>query len=393
MTTTNDTNDISTGVEEGKPTTLVVAGETLPLTYDYWGSNATAHLRDMAHLDAILEKAGYACFIQLGILRIQVGAGSRYSTSAHPKDLEYHHQERKREVERALLIAPYQERFDACRAKMADLPYYVKDDVKLGSLAATVTCELELQGVLYAWRSFNPAKLNAAIKDLEHKLEWLLSERNIVMTAIDLAEGRIENGDTRHNQAVVERLQELQIRSEGLIEAPDAEALSKVYEARLRSHGRETIRPVDLYAIDLKIQLEDYAPDDILSDPTLELLPEEIEIEGKSLKVAYGYLLDEDDERVAAGVIEVPITVYRRLKPAYHKPSGFPEMPGGVRRYLRIMKQDKVLMAGFDTEELAGKVEAKEKGLKRQADLVSTEGPTAPPPWCLSKRVGRNSRK
>lgn len=394
MTTTNDANGIFTNTAEDEPTTLVVAGETLPVIYDYWGVKV-AQLTGVEQLDAILEAAGYECFVNAGIHSLQVGEGRWSERSAHAHDLEYHHRERKQVAAREKAIAVYRERFDVCRATMAELPYYVKDDVKLASLAATVTCELELQGVLYAWRPFNPAKLNAALKDLEHKLEWLLTERNIVMTAIDLAEGRIENDATRHNRAVVERLQELQIRSEGLIEAPDAEVLTKVYEDRLRSHGRETIRPIDLYSIDLRIQFEDYAPDDILSDPTLELLAESIEIDGKTYPVAYRYIFEpgekdwDDGEWIASGIVEVPISLYRRLAPAYAKPSGFPELPGDVRMFLRIMKQEKRFTSGFDTLALAKKVEKMEKGQNRQADLVSSEGPTAPPPWCKSKHAGR----
>lgn len=362
-------------------------------TDSWWGAGRTA-IVTLHQLKMLMTVFGDNVFDERYFSRVRVLEEDTELFTTAAWNVRYGLNQWEEEEKRRETLKSYSERFAACQKRIDAMSRMVRDTEKLDRTASKIQYEMEHQGPLYTWRRFDPSKLAGVLNELEHKLEWLVTERNVSALAIELAAGRLKVPGIEFNRSVIEQLQTLQIRSNGLIEAPDEDAMFRFYRDRLQGDdGRQSIAPAEVYSLDLVLHFEDYAPADILEEIKSELLPVVMTIEGKQYPLEYRYIKGikgREDEWVASGVIEVPLSLYRRLAPAYGKASGFPDMPGGVSRFLRIMKQGEYFTAGFDSLELAAKVEKMEKGRKRLADAPSIEGPTAPPPWYQGRgRAGK----
>lgn len=238
------------------------------------------------------------------------------------------------------------------------------------------------------YRAAQPGDVVGAIRKAEREIERLSGDVSELLLE-DLVTGRLTHRDVKVNQQFMEHLEVLALRSGRFIEPITPEQLRKHYEQKL---GGVTDAN-HIYLLDLGLNPEDYAPADVIAE--LDLAPEEVELEGRkgmtSYSVTYGFV-QAGDERIGVGIVKVPVSIYERNCGRVGRNSKFPELPYGIELIIEVTEGDKTIAQGHDDEELARKVK-KNKGKTgdragdrdrqiRLASLgISSEGPTAPPPW------------
>lgn len=242
------------------------------------------------------------------------------------------------------------------------------------------------------FRPSSSGEVRQHIRRAEREIERLSGDAATVLLD-DLMEGRIQHPDIPLNQEVIKQLDAYAIRSGGFIESLSDEQLRQHYQGKLNGATRVD----ELWRVDLKLRLEDFAPADILEE--LELAPDTVELEAKkgtsTYPVSYGYE-EIDGERVAVGSITVPIAVCERNCAEVGRKSKFPELPHGARLVITVTDNNQTVARGEDGDWLKGQIKKYRKGKgkkgNRQAeesarrDRLTTlgiriEGPTAPPPW------------
>jgi len=206
----------------------------------------------------------------------------------------------------------------------------------------------------------------------------------------DLMEGRFDHPDVAFNQSVMAQLDSYAIRSDGFIESLTGEQLREHYQKALNGTSSATAASV----LNLKLRLEDFAPAEILEE--LELAPDTMELEAKRGTNIYpvDYQYEEiDGERVAVGVVTVPVAVYERNCAEVGHRSKFPELPYNIQLIIEVTENDKLLARGKQDDMLRSQVKKRKgKGGNKRADEanriarlsaldIRVEGPTAPPPW------------
>lgn len=246
--------------------------------------------------------------------------------------------------------------------------------------------------ILYGW-GLRRVEIQESIRRAWHEVERLEGDP-IEVLVDEIMHGRLMTDAHEHNKAVIARLDALEIRSGGFIESITDEGLRRFY--RMQLNGATHVD--QLASCDLRLQLEDYAPADVVAD--LELAPESVELVGRkdssSYSITYAYE-QIDGEQVAVASMSVPLSVYERNCAEHGRKSNFPQIEG-VRLMISVTVDGKEIARGEDGDQLKGKIK-KYKGGRSRSKLASPElnmaafiggdnRPTEPPPW-FTGRVRR----
>lgn len=190
-----------------------------------------------------------------------------------------------------------------------------------------------------------------------------------------LLAGRTVHRDHRANLAMLAKLDAYAVRSDGFIEPLTEEQLLAEYRQILSAADAITVNQIQ--ATRLRLRLEDYAPADILNDPELNLAPEFIELAGRKGKllypVTYGFR-NMDDERIAVGVVRLPLSVFERNAVVeYGKKVILPELPYGIVLVFEVETDGKVIASGSaDSQLLQKQVTRFQRGKRRAGNAEDT---------------------
>jgi hypothetical protein len=139
--------------------------------------------------------------------------------------------------------------------------------------------------------------------------------------------------------------------------------LEEFYRQRL--HGF-TDPWAHLFDSGLRLDLNDFAPSDVVNDPDLDPAPLMAPFRSNRGEVDYQvHYFIGDDGRPCAGV-RLPLKVYRQHEPAYGKKHSFPELPHGIVWFCAVEHDGHIIADGEVSEELIKRVDKWERGKARR---------------------------
>jgi hypothetical protein len=269
----------------------------------------------------------------------------------------------------------YLDQIAGFRAKASELEakgLYVK---QLGLLINELSLSVGLSYGYYT-KSTNNSRIRQETRKIEVELERLQGDP-IELFIDELVSGRLQHPDVDANKALIRKLEALHIRSDGFIDVPTESEMRVFYRTRLEGVTKVS----EVLGRDLKLSVDDYAPDDILNE--LPLASNRVALNTrkgtKQYPVLFGYE-GIDGERVAVGVISIPVVVYEANCIDVGRRSNFPVFSCGIRLILEVTEEDKVVARGEDTDQLKSQIKRYKKGKKHTGNGTFVQ-PEQAPPW------------
>ena len=237
----------------------------------------------------------------------------------------------------------------------------------------------------YSFSTRSTQSVRTTIRQAEKEIERLKSQDATEAQVESLIAGRLLPEVARRNQETMNQLQILAIRSNGFIEPLTEENLLRFYKERLEGG----IDPEKL-----SLHLEDYAPDDVLSDLEEEGLLAPVRIHdkdkhGTEVVLTVDYRLETiHGKETPIGVISVKVSTFQKL-------ARLPKLPFDLPTILEVINGNgEVLVRGTDLRELDRKVDKKRKAKSRAKSVrknslddpfAAPYQPSMPPNWYKGK--------
>jgi hypothetical protein len=255
-----------------------------------------------------------------------------------------------------------------------------------------VEARLSVQ-ISYGYSRTSEETVRQRIREAERELKRLsqYTEEDLLD---DLIAGRIQHPDVEINVRVLRQLDAILIRSgdgaKGLIDPVTENDLRDHYRCRIEG----TTRIDEMRRRNLALVLSDLVPFDLLDE--MDLAPEKVELVARkgtaTYPIEYGFE-ELDGERVAVGIITVPISAYERNCAETGHPSTFPRLPHSIRLIIEVMEESVVVARGEDGERLKVQIKKHQRAKKRGERLPVDElglreryNAEVPPPWYVRRR-------
>lgn len=370
-----------TDVTISDPETVYLNGVAIVATYfyeTYWyfgdgkGRVAARLSVDLADIGRLPANGGYRLVDELDLKAktihewLVVQDGEELFTANDLWQLRHQHDAWKRERAASMYEDSLSE-FREAAAVMSKL------DRPVGVLNHLIKeADLRVRNYGQGWiRRGGNASVAEALRAVGNELNRIFGGGTLLLVD-DLMDGRLYHRHADHNQFVIDKVKSWSIRTGGFVDMITPEDLRMFYRERLS--GIERVG--DMRSCDLRLDASAYDPTGLEDDLDEGIAPETVMINGRKGPVSYGVtydLMEVDGAPVPVGIVSVPKAVYEINAAEYGKKSRFPELPYGIRLFIRVTSEGKEIAKGFDDASLAKQM-TKRKRAKNRGNAIAGVG-------------------
>lgn len=297
---------------------------------------------------------------------------------------------------RGLTTAALRERLVALQERLDEVPLEKKP---IGHPVFRCIRQFENELRMYLeWWGRGEKNLLAAqdlLGRIEHEIDRLAKSDPAEVAVEQLFVQSGQSSVHARNLKTVAAINAASVRTGGFIEPFTEDKLIHFYLGVLSGFDNPLGHTTDAT---LLLDLEEYAPADVLADPDLEAAPLQVAFESNKGEALYDVTYRFVNETPIA-VVRLPFKVYQRHAPEYGKPSRFPVLPHGISWAAEVEFDGRVIARGQVDADLNRKVEKWERGKNRSkhreesitmGDLLYGAEASDVPPWYQGKaRPGR----
>ena len=323
----------------------------------------------------------------VGFMYVSVEVYDAHSNTVFTSDSVWSLEDGYKRYLRDLRTKAQEAEFNAQRVRLDEIPVEKKPaSHPVFGLIRDCQSAIRILNYGYGW---NAEKDRQRLVDALHRLRReidRLNDSDPVEVAIEqLMSGLAISASHAANLLTVTAINAASVRTGGFVEAYGEEEMKSFYREALQGFDNPLLHLDDEA---LRLNLDHFAPGDLLDDPDLEAAPLEVILESNKGQVAYDVTYRYDGDRPTA-IIRLPLKVYERYAPEYGKPQALPTLPHDIVWVAEIIFDGKIIAHGVVDVELntrldkwrRGKNRAKHAEETRFGDLFYGLRPSDAPPW------------